>query len=113
MSSLDCRSGPWPEVRKMADTVLDRTPPPADARVPYGEAPEQFADLRLPKGDGPFPAIAFIHGGFWRARYDLLHTGHLCAALAEAGIATWNLEYRRLGNQGGGWPGTFQDVAAG
>jgi acetyl esterase/lipase len=97
----------------MADTVLDRTPPPADARVPYGDAPEQFADLRLPKGDGPFPALAFIHGGFWRARYDLIHAGHLCAGLSAAGIATWNLEYRRIGNDGGGWPGTFQDVAAG
>jgi acetyl esterase/lipase len=56
--------------------------------------------------------VAFVHGGFWRARYDLLHAGHLCAALAEAGVATWNIEYRRIGHEGGGWPGTFQDVAA-
>ncbi len=35
----------------------------------------------------------------------------VAAALTEAGIATWNVEYRRLGNAGGGWPGTFQDVA--
>jgi acetyl esterase/lipase len=38
--------------------------------------------------------------------------GHACAALTEAGYATWNVEYRRVGNRGGGWPGTFLDVAA-
>jgi acetyl esterase/lipase len=54
-----------------------------------------------------------IHGGFWRAKYDLLHAGHLCAALTAKGFATWNLEYRRVGDPEGGWPGTFDDVAAG
>jgi acetyl esterase/lipase len=34
------------------------------------------------------------------------------AALTSSGFATWNIEYRRLGNRGGGWPGTFQDVGA-
>lgn len=52
-----------------------------------------------------------IHGGFWRNRYDLAHLGHLCAALQGAGFATWNIEYRRVGDPGGGWPGTFHDVA--
>src|SRR5258707_15594657 len=51
-----------------------------------------------------------IHGGFWRAAYDFTHAGHLCAGLAEAGFATYNVEYRRLGNPGGGWPGSFEDV---
>jgi len=51
-----------------------------------------------------------IHGGFWRAAYDLGHAGHLCAALTSKGLATWNVEYRRVGNDGGGWPGTFEDV---
>jgi acetyl esterase/lipase len=54
-----------------------------------------------------------IHGGFWRAKYDLQHAGHLCAALTANGIATFNLEYRRVGNPGGGWPGTFEDVSNG
>ncbi len=54
-----------------------------------------------------------IHGGFWRARYDLLHASHLCAALAAQGIAVANMEYRRVGEPGGGWPGTFDDVVAG
>jgi len=51
-----------------------------------------------------------IHGGFWRARYDLLHAGHLCAALTAAGYPTANIEYRRTGEIGGSWPGTFEDV---
>ena len=51
-----------------------------------------------------------IHGGYWRAKYDLKHAGHLCAALTARGLATWNVEYRRVGNPGGGWPGTFEDV---
>jgi len=61
---------------------------------------------------GRHPVAAMIHGGFWRAQYDLGHLGHLAAAIATAGVATWNIEYRRLGNPGGGWPGTLLDVAA-
>jgi acetyl esterase/lipase len=57
--------------------------------------------------------VIVIHGGYWRAAYDLKHIGHLCAAFTAAGIASWSLEYRRLGNPGGGWPGTFDDIRAG
>jgi acetyl esterase/lipase len=56
--------------------------------------------------------VIFIHGGYWRARYDLEHANPLCQALARAGLAVWNVEYRRVGNHGGGWPGTFADVLA-
>jgi acetyl esterase/lipase len=52
-----------------------------------------------------------IHGGFWQSAYDLSHIGHLCAAFTHRGIITCNIEYRRLGNSGGGWPGTFQDLS--
>ena len=97
----------------MSRDVLDLPPPPADARVPYGPDPNQFGDLRRPSGPGPHPVLVVIHGGFWRARYSLEHIGHLCAAFTERGVATWSLEYRRIGNEGGGWPGTFRDVAAG
>ena len=47
------------------------------------------------------------------AQYDLGHIRNFSAALAEAGVAVWTLEYRRVGNEGGGWPGTFDDIAAG
>jgi acetyl esterase/lipase len=52
-----------------------------------------------------------IHGGFWQSAYDLKHTGQLCADLTARGIVTCNLEYRRIGDAGGGWPGTFQDIS--
>lgn len=93
--------------------ILTLAPPAADERIPYGADPNQFGDLRLPKTAGRHPVVVNIHGGFWRARYDLTHAGHLCAALAKAGYATWNLEYRRVGNPGGGWPGSFEDLTHG
>jgi acetyl esterase/lipase len=97
----------------MSEEILSLTPPPADHRLAYGTDPSQFGDLRLPGGSGPFPTVMNIHGGFWRAKYDLLHAGHLGAALTRKGVATWNLEYRRVGNSGGGWPGTFEDIGNG
>lgn len=89
-------------------------PPLYDAiRLPYGPAQYQYGDLRLPRGDArPHPLVVVVHGGFWRAAYDLEHIGRLCAALTSAGFATWSVEYRRIGHEGGGWPGTFLDVAA-
>jgi acetyl esterase/lipase len=59
------------------------------------------------------PLVVFFHGGWWKSEYDLGYAGYLSAALKKDGIATWSVEYRRVGNPGGGWPGTFQDVAAG
>lgn len=94
----------------MSEDILERVPPGGAQRIAYGPEPQQFGDLRIPPGDGPHPVVIGLHGGYWRARYDLAYLGHMCAALAEMGIATWNIEYRRIGEPGGGWPGTFQDV---
>lgn len=93
-----------------SESILSQKPPDPDVRFPYGQDPNQFVDVRLPKGRGPHPIVFFIHGGYWRAKYDLTYAGHLCAALKKTGIATWNVEYRRVGNPGGGWPGTFEDI---
>ncbi len=91
---------------------LDALPkPPADRRLAYGEDSLQFGELRLPRGRGPFPVAIVIHGGCWRAEYDHLHATPLAAALTAHGVATWTIEYRRIGDAGGGWPGTFEDVA--
>lgn len=95
------------------DDILEKPPPPADFRLPYGSDPNQFGDLRLPKTSQPSPVVMNIHGGFWRNKYGLAHAGHLCAALTQHGISTWNLEYRRVGDPGGGWPGTFEDIVSG
>lgn len=94
-------------------TVLQRPPLKADQRIAYGEDAFQFGDLWLPEGAGPHAVVIFIHGGFWRAAYNLDHASHLSAALRESGMAVWSLEYRRIGNPGGGWPGTFDDIGQG
>ena len=95
--------------------LLDRAPAPAGHRLKYGPGDFHFGDLRLPQlAPGMLaPVLVFLHGGWWKAEYDLTYGGHLCTALQAAGIATWSLEYRRVGNPGGGFPGTLQDVAAG
>lgn len=86
--------------------------PPADHRIAYGSDPSQFGELRLPKGAGPFPVIELIHGGCWLSDYGLDYTRAMAAALVGQGYAVWSIEFRRVGNPGGGWPGTFLDVAA-
>ena len=79
-------------------------------RIYYGTGPEQFGELRVPVGVGSYPVVILIHGGCWRTEYNLNHMSAFANALTEYGLATWSLEYRRLGDNGGGWPGTFQDV---
>jgi acetyl esterase/lipase len=101
---------------------LATAPAPAGAiRIAYGSDPMQFGELRVPSTKGPYPLAIVIHGGCWVAKLGDLDSRAvamdnmrpLTVALNDAGIATWNIEYRRLGNQGGGWPGTFRDVASG
>jgi acetyl esterase/lipase len=91
--------------------VLSRPAPPPDITLRYGPAEDHIADLRLPQNPGSAPLILFLHGGFWRAEYDRLHTGSLTSALAAAGYIVCTPEFRRTGQPGGGWPGTFDDVA--
>ena len=88
-----------------------QTPPPAPA-VAYGGHPDQVANLHLPTGEGPFPVVVLLHGGFWRNGWDRTLMTPLARDLAGRGIAAWNVEYRRVGQEGGGWPGTLLDVAA-
>jgi acetyl esterase/lipase len=91
---------------------LSAMPLPAPAkRIAYGSAPQQFGELRLPKGAGPFPVVVLVHGGCWIAAFDYVYMTRLAAWLADRGVATWTIEYRRVGDKGGGWPGTFLDVA--
>lgn len=82
-----------------------------DRRIAYGEDSSNYGELRLPGGAGPHPVVVLIHGGCFKSAYattrDLAPMGD---ALKDAGIATWNVEYRRVGQQGGGWPGTYLDV---
>jgi acetyl esterase/lipase len=93
-----------------AEDILSKPQPAPDARVAYGADANQFLEVRLPRTKPPHSVLMNIHGGYWRAQYGLAHAGHLCEALRASGLATFNIEYRRLGNIGGGWPGTFEDI---
>jgi acetyl esterase/lipase len=91
--------------------VLTRPAPPPDLTLTYGPDPSHVIDVRLPvSGQGPL--VVVLHGGFWRSAYDRTHTGPMASALAAEGYAVAVPEYRRTGQEGGGWPGTFTDVAA-
>lgn len=96
-----------------SDALADFPNPPADHVISYGNEALQFGELRLPSGKGPFPTIVLVHGGCWLSEYNLEHMRKLAAAFTDEGIATWLIEYRRVGDEGGGWPGTFDDVANG
>jgi acetyl esterase/lipase len=87
-------------------------PSPPGTKESYGSAPSQHVVIRRPPGTTRLPTLVMIHGGYWRAAYDAGHAGHLCADLASRGWATVALEYRRIGEPGGGWPGTLTDVTA-
>ena len=78
----------------------------------YGPAASQVGDLHLPKAKRP-PVICLLHGGFWRLPYGYSQMTPLAEDLTRRGYAAWNLEYRRVGEPGGGWPGTLKDVSAG
>ena len=81
-------------------------------RAAYGTEALQFGDLAVPAGEGPFPVVVFLHGGFWRNAYGLDLAEPQAADAGARGYATWNVEYRRVGDNGGGYPGTLLDIAA-
>jgi acetyl esterase/lipase len=91
---------------------LQRLPMRApDHRLAYGDHASQVGELRVPAGRGPHPVIVLIHGGCWKAEYATTRDlGPMGDALEGHGIASWNIEYRRLGEPGGGFPGTYLDV---
>jgi acetyl esterase/lipase len=84
----------------------------ADRHIAYGAAPSQFVELFLPDGAGPHPVAVLIHGGCWTVDFGgIRQMRNMAAALAGAGVAVWNVEYRRYDEEGGGYPGMYQDVA--
>ena len=95
--------------------LLARPRPKADHKIGYGPAEQQFAELWLPQGEGPHPVVVLIHGGCWRGPPmpgpEVM--AHAAEALRKEGFAVWNLGYRRVGQAGGGYPGTFLDLGQG
>lgn len=96
-----------------AGDLASLTAPPPDHRIAYGSDSLQFGNLRLPKHPGPYPVVVFIHGGCWLGQFDIAHVAAIEQAMADSGFAVWSIEYRRVGDPGGGWPNTFADVARG
>lgn len=94
--------------------LLSRQRATPDAKIAYGPGPQQFAELWLPTGEGPFPTVVLIHGGCWQADLPGVELmDYLAADLRHRGYAVWNIEYRRIGHPDGAYPGTFEDAAAG
>lgn len=79
--------------------------------IQYGGDPLQFGELWIPSKTNPTnPMVVLIHGGCWLKDYDIKHTHAASTALTQAGYIVWSIEYRRTGNKGGGWPGSFDDI---
>jgi acetyl esterase/lipase len=90
------------------DSLPRRAP---DHRIAYGKDPKQYGELRVPPGRGPHPVVVLLHGGCFKAAYATAeYMAPIGDALKDEGIASWSIEYRRLGDPGGGWPGTYLDV---
>jgi acetyl esterase/lipase len=90
--------------------AMARSTPAVAERIAYGEASSQFGELWLPQAVGPVPVVILVHGGCWQSGYALDLMDPMAGDLYRQGIAVWNIEYRRLGESGGGYPGTFFDV---
>lgn len=95
------------------DDYLALHGPEPTVQIPYGAAPSQYAQLFRPTGAGPFPVVVLVHGGCWTVAFGGIRQMHnVAGALAAQGIAVWNVEYRRVDEAGGGYPGTYQDMHA-
>jgi acetyl esterase/lipase len=105
-------TSPGAAARLMTPQDLDALPHRApDRRIAYGNSRQQYGELRVPAGPGPHPMAIIIHGGCFKAAYATAdYAAPIGDALKDQGIASWNIEYRRLGDPGGGWPGTYRDV---
>jgi acetyl esterase/lipase len=94
--------------------IIDSDMPEPTVRIQYGNDSLQFGDLWLPENSEPHTTVILIHGGCWLSFYPGVDLMHLMAnELRNQGFAVWNIEYRRIGHDGGGYPGTFLDIANG
>ena len=95
----------WAELLALQPDVRGR-------HIAYGSTPEEYGELLLPPGQGPFPVMLLVHGGCWLSEFDHGYLGALAQWLTTQGFAVWTVEFRRIGNAGGGWPGTLEDLGA-
>ena len=103
-------ASPWNRSFSEVEALPSRAP---DQVVRYGDEPDRDMEAWLPPGPGgPAPLVFLVHGGCWLEAYDRSHLRPLAAALSERGYVVLLPEYRRVGQPGGGWPGTFDDIAS-
>jgi acetyl esterase/lipase len=96
----------WPD-------LLERERPQPQETIRYGEDQMQVVDLWLPDGRGPHPTVLMVHGGCWQTEIaDRRIMNWIASDLRRRGIAVWNIDYRGVDRDGGGYPGTFRDAAA-
>ena len=110
--ALEAKIEDTKEVHVTFEQIKKLTAKPPDFKLTYGSDSKQFVELRLPAGKGPFPVLFMIHGGCWLDRIaSFRYMEPLADALRDKGYATVNIEYRCVDNKGGGWPGSFLDIA--
>ena len=96
----------WPD-------LLERPRPAPDHVIAYGDNALQVVDLWLPEGPGPHPTVLMVHGGCWQTEIaDRRIMNWIADDLRRRGLAVWNIDYRGVDREGGGYPGTFLDAAA-
>lgn len=108
---------PLPEMENVSFSdvaaLKNRSP---DKVIAYGDSPLQFGELWLPSSatpEYPAPLVVFVHGGCWLNAFSIDHSRAFSEHLAASGYAVWSIEYRRTGDEGGGWPGSYEDVLRG
>lgn len=106
-------SPPKPDGLMVWPDLLERERPQESAKVSYGDGALQVVDLWLPSGEGPHPTVLMVHGGCWQTEIaDRRIMNWIADDLRKRGIAVWNIDYRGIDREGGGYPGTFLDAAA-
>ena len=107
-------TSPFLGAQQLGPRDIDALPASAPTAIQkYGKEDLQYGELRLPSWKGPFPVVVVIHGGCWtKGLASTRNTAPIASDLVKSGVATWNIEYRQVGDAGGGWPGTFLDWGA-
>jgi acetyl esterase/lipase len=112
LAACACAGAAHAAPMKLSDYMALSGPAPS-ATFHYGRAPSQYAELFLPAGKGPFPVAVLVHGGCWTKEFGgITQLRNMAGALAARGIAAWNVEYRRVDEDGGGYPGMYLDMNA-
>ena len=92
--------------------LTGRPLPAPSVELKVGENAANVVDLWLPKGDGPHPVVLMVHGGCWqKAIANRTLMNYAAEELRQNGFAVWNIEYRGVDEEGGGYPGTFTDAS--